>query len=398
MIKKTMMLLGLAMATSIAQARSVALIVQNHCVPIRGVPMAAFADNLTAKLSGHGFHVVNPSNVFGTDNNRTAAGEELPTVSAIQLAKMAKAEGAITASVLEFFDITSAGGRIHEFQVSVALSFVDGETGGAICGETVTRKSQRYTTAQVNANGVAYYQTLLRAAADECAKCLAENPEAQKWSSYVKPEPPEPEPPKEVKPEMPKIVIIAPPPPKPEPEIVLRDNVPVVKPQPETSHKLTISDVDGAINDLLTKMFADEHFAANYGTAKDAVDRMPIVVIGGVEDKGADRGDVEDLDGIIDSLGATIRVALFDSGMFEVKDDDVSVALSKRIISSGNSPLEDGEIMSALKAHGSPDFFVLGDLRHFSGSEGRHIYRLRLAFHNLATGKIVWEGINNITK
>ena len=49
--------------------------------------------------------------------------------------------------------------------------------------------------------------------------------------------------------------------------------------------------------------------------------------------------------------------------------------------------------MSALKAHGSPDFFVLGDLRHFRDSKERHTYRLRLAFHNLATGKIVWEGI-----
>lgn len=394
MIKKTLMLVALAMASAVAQARSVALIVQNHCAPIRGVPMAAFADHLTARLSGNGLTVINPSNVFGTDQNRTAAGDELPTVSAMELAKLAKADGAVTASVLEFFDLTSAGGRLHEFKVSVSLSFVDGETGGAICGETVTKKTKKYTTAQVTANGIAYYEMLLREAADECAEKLLKNSEVSKWQSEVKREPPKPE----VKKPEPKPTYVPPPPqPKKEEIVVMRDNVPVVKPV-KVSDDLTMEDIDAAIQELMVKMFADSHFGENYENAKNEVERTPIVVIGGIENKGADKGKVEDVEGLLDASSAAVRVALFNSGMFEVKDDDASVALAKRIVGSGNSPLEDGEIMSALKAHGSPDFFVLGDLRHFRDSKERHTYRLRLAFHNLATGKIVWEGIHNIVK
>ncbi|MBO4229485.1 MAG: hypothetical protein J5938_03940, partial [Clostridia bacterium] len=56
--------------------------------------------------------------------------------------------------------------------------------------------------------------------------------------------------------------------------------------------------------------------------------------------------------------------------------------------------LEDGDIMGALKRHGSPDFFVTGELRLLTDLDGIRYYKLRLAIHSLQTGKILWEGID----
>ena len=53
--------------------------------------------------------------------------------------------------------------------------------------------------------------------------------------------------------------------------------------------------------------------------------------------------------------------------------------------------------MSALKQHGSPDFYMVGDLRYFD-EPGSLNYRFRLALHNLRTGKIAWEGNETVMK
>ena len=90
-------------------------------------------------------------------------------------------------------------------------------------------------------------------------------------------------------------------------------------------------------------------------------------------------------------------MTLVNSALFDAKDDALVTTITKRIIANGNSPLEDGELMSALKQHGSPDFYIVGDLRYFDEPRTR-IYRFRLALHNLHTGKIVWEGTETIEK
>ena len=84
--------------------RKVALVVQNHAAPGVEIPFMALTDALTAKLSGCGLQVINPYNTIGVNLNRTAAGEKMPEVSAMEIARKLKADGAITASVLEFFD------------------------------------------------------------------------------------------------------------------------------------------------------------------------------------------------------------------------------------------------------------------------------------------------------
>jgi hypothetical protein len=88
---------------------------------------------------------------------------------------------------------------------------------------------------------------------------------------------------------------------------------------------------------------------------------------------------------------------MMNSGLFEAKDDAVVSAVSERIIKSGNSPLEDGELLSALKQHDSPDFYVVGDLMYFSEGK-RDKYRFRLALRNFPTGKIVFEDVHTVLK
>ena len=158
---------------------------------------------------------------------------------------------------------------------------------------------------------------------------------------------------------------------------------------------LLMSDVDKAMADLVSAMREDPRFKANYDAAKTSIGRrLPLAVNGGVANLTGEAS----CENIVEAAGATMRVLLFDTALFDVKDDAVAGAMAKRIVSSGNSPVEDGELMSALRQHGSPDFFVLGDLRKFVDFGGRSFFRLRLAVHNLANGKILWEGLQSIVK
>ena len=151
------------------QARTVALIVQNHCAPAAGVPMSALADALTAKLSERGFRVVNPNNVIGEAQNRTVNGEPMPPASAVNVARMTGAEGAITASVLEFVDLPVP--NAHMYKVRLSLNLIDCATGATVCGTTVCADS-KYTADQAALHGVAYCNDLIYAAAESCAERL----------------------------------------------------------------------------------------------------------------------------------------------------------------------------------------------------------------------------------
>ena len=329
------------------ELRKVALVVQNHAAPGANIPFMALTDALTAKLSGCRFQIVNPYNAIGVNLNRTAAGEKMPEVSAIEIARKLKADGAVTASVLEFLDSTIGTPPIlHQYSIRISLNLADAQTGATVCGETIKVKSSKYTNNQVDTNRQEYLGDLMYAAAEECAAKLEANPAVKGWT----PTPPSDRP--------------APPP-------------------PGTS-------LDHKVDSLVQEMLTNPQFMKNYEECKAKQDgRLPIAVISGIENKSGNAN----LNGLIEAAGERFRVKLFNSKLFEVKDDGVLVTLAKRIVASGNSPLEDGEIMGALKQHGSPDFFVAGDLRHLTDLDGVGYYKLRLAIHSLSTGKIVWEGI-----
>ena len=165
-------------------ARKVALVIQNHALPTRPVPMAALADSLTASLSGRGFHVINPDNVIGAVQNQTAAREAMPPASALNLARSLGAEGLITASVMDFFDTAiDAQGQVHEFSVRLALNLADCATGAIVCGAKVKATSPKKTAAYIKNNGTALYEELLHSAADTCTEQLVQKVSTTGWGT-----------------------------------------------------------------------------------------------------------------------------------------------------------------------------------------------------------------------
>ena len=155
-----------------------------------------------------------------------------------------------------------------------------------------------------------------------------------------------------------------------------------------TPEQATMYDLESSAQQLMDKMLASPQFSANYNVVKAAKGGLPIAVIGNIEDKTKERV-LERLD----AVGDTIRAVLFSSGLFEVKDDAAAAAIKSRIIHGADGGLENGALVQTMGTQDSPDFIVLGDLRHFSDVGGYHTYRFRLAIHNLSTGKVVWEGI-----
>ncbi len=329
--------------TKILQPRTVALLVQSRD-PGLHFPKAALSDALASKLSGRGFKVVNPYN----------SGEMPSKVSALELARTLRTEGVITASVLDFHDVAiGTPPRAHQSTVRMSFNLVDTWSGTTVCGETTKMESPIYTRNQVAQNRQEYLGNLFYAAAEECAEKLAANPSVRTW----KPTPPPPPPP--------------PLPPPPPPGTILNRKVDV----------------------LVQQMLSNPQFVANYGKSKAKPrKRLPIAVIGGVDNLSGNAN----LDALVKTAGEHFRVKLFDSKLFDVKDDGVLVTLAKRVIANGNSPLEDHALMQELETHGSPDFFVQGDLKLVTDLDGRNYYSFRLAIHSLRTGKVLWEGIETI--
>ena len=340
--------------------RRVALVVQNHAAPGSGIPLMALTDALTAQLSGRGLQVINPYNSVGVNQNRNMFGEKTPPVSAMALARKLRAHGAITASVIEFNDIAIGNPAfLHQYSMRITLNLADAQTGAAVCGETVKVTSPKYTNNQVAQNRLEYLGELMHTAAATCAEKLLNNANVIKWT------PSDPPP--------------------------LRPSPPPADPQ------LILSDVDAAVQKLVATMRTNPIFRANYDKAQKEIDRAPLVIVGGLVDLTGGKSPTADLDNLLGAASQNLRMTLVNSALFDAKDDTLVTTITKRILTSGNSPLEDGELMSALKQHGSPDFYMVGDLRYFDEPRVR-IYRFRLALHNLHTGKIVWEGTETIEK
>ena len=160
--------------------------------------------------------------------------------------------------------------------------------------------------------------------------------------------------------------------------------------------KVTMYDLESAVQRLIHKMLAHPQFAQNYNAMKGQKGgKLPIVCQGLLENLTKDPGARSRLRAADD----TIRAMLFDSALFEVKNDEAAEAIKARIIRGADGGIENaGELMKTLGEQEVPDFIVLGDLRHIPDARGYHTYRLHLSIHNLRTGKVVWEGIETRIK
>ena len=178
-------LLAVAAFAAYSAPRRVALVVQNHTSDVEALPMSAFADTLASRLSGIEFRVVNPHNIIGVDQNRTAKGEIMPEASAQEIGRMLNADGIITASIQEFTgeDISGFGvGTVgRKLKVRLALNLVDAATGDTICGVDGVEASRNYNTAQVKADTATLYEGLMHDAAAKAAGKLLAKASAAGW-------------------------------------------------------------------------------------------------------------------------------------------------------------------------------------------------------------------------
>lgn len=169
-------------SVSSAVPRKVALVVQNHTSDVPTLPMAAFADTLTSQLSGKTFRVVNPHNVIGVNQNRTAKGEEMPEASAQEIARMTGADGVVTASVQEFTgEDIGVPAVAHTLKVRLALNLVDAVTGETVCGVDGVEFSKNYTAEKVKSDTATLYEGLMHAAAAKSAEKLLAKIAASGW-------------------------------------------------------------------------------------------------------------------------------------------------------------------------------------------------------------------------
>ena len=370
------------------QQHKVALIVQNHAAPGARIPMAALTDALTARLSGKGFQVINPYNAVGENENRTVVGEALPKVSAIELAQGLGAEGAVTASVIEFIDTTIGNPPVmHQYVVRITLNLADASTGAAVCGETIKVKSKQYTIAQDRANRLEYLGDLMFSAADQCAELLEKK--AAGWKPTPTPPPVVVQAP--VEDDDKEVLDLA-----PKSPVTPRDKVRPRNPPP-TDADFTMSDFDAMFESLVKTMLGNPRFKENYETAQTEKGGLPIVIVGSVTNK-SDGAASQAYGDLLKAIPDTLRIELFNSNLFDVKNDELSMTFAQRILASDKSPVEDGELMSALKQHGSPDFVIIGDIRLFVDLGKRKTCRVHLALHSLKTGKVVWEGKKTAVK
>lgn len=164
----------------------------------------------------------------------------------------------------------------------------------------------------------------------------------------------------------------------------------VVAGRPDT---MTTYDIISSTKLLMNKMLTNHRYAKEYEAAKLASGNLPLLVIGNIDPLFED----ERVQDRLDLAGETIRTMLYDSEMFDIKDDDANDAIVARITSGMN----DGEDDSGFQKEGKPqmpDFMVIGDVKKFKDTEGHYIYRLRIALHSIRTRKILWEGTQSMTK
>jgi len=184
-MKKTVacVVFSIASILAVAEPRRVALVVQNHTSDALTLPMSAFADTLTSRLSGKTLRVVNPHNVIGVDQNRTAKGEIMPEASVQEIGRMLNADGVVTASIQEFTgEDIGVPVVAHTLKVRLALNLADSATGETICGVDGVEFSKNYTAEKVKSDTATLYEGLMHDAAAKAAEKLLAKVATIEWN------------------------------------------------------------------------------------------------------------------------------------------------------------------------------------------------------------------------
>lgn len=340
-----------------AAVRKVALVVQNHADPGAEIPFMALTDALTAKLSGCGLQVINPYNAIGVNLNRTAAGEKMPEVSAMEIARKLKADGAITASVLEFLD--SASDTTHQYSIRIVLNLADAWSGATVVeGETVEKSSPYYANDLVRRKKAKLLNDLMYAAAEECAARMKKNPKVKTWQ----PTPPH------------------------------------TKPLPKYPYEpLVLSDVEDAINVLRGKMLEDGKFNDRYSELFAQRGGSPVLTVGGINDLTKGKTPCVKLGEYADHAKDRLQTTLGRTHRFAIKDFAAVEELRPYIKNTDKDPLSDRSLLEALQRHLQPDLFVAGHIKYIAES-GMGTYYIHLGAYDFLKGVVIWEDDVEVVK
>ena len=166
-----------------------------------------------------------------------------------------------------------------------------------------------------------------------------------------------------------------------------------------TAGKVTMYDLESAAVELMEQMRTSPRFSEEYAAVTNALQResppkrRPVIVVAFLDNRTTQR-----IQGRLDAVRDTISASLFNSGIFDVKNDDVTAKILSRITWGVDGGMEKGTLLQTIGERDAPDFMLTGELRHFEDFGGVHTYRLALAIHSLKTGRTVWQGIQTKVK
>lgn len=165
-----------------------------------------------------------------------------------------------------------------------------------------------------------------------------------------------------------------------------------------TADKATMYDLESAAVELMEQMRASPRFSEEYADATNAMrqaksaKRRPMIVVAFLENRTTQR-----VQGRLDAARDTISHSLFNSGLFDVKDDEATSKLLGRIVWGVDGGMEKGTLLQTIGERDAPDFMLTGELRQFDDG-GVHTYRLALAIHSFKTGATIWQGVHTRVK
>ena len=166
-----------------------------------------------------------------------------------------------------------------------------------------------------------------------------------------------------------------------------------------TAGKATMYDLESAAVELMEQMRSNPRFSEEYAAVTNALQhasppkRRPMIVVAFLENRTTQR-----VQGRLDAVRDTIAASLYNSGIFDVKDDEATAKILGRIVRGVDGGMEKGTLLQTIGERDAPDFMLTGELRHFEDFGGVHTYRLSLAIHNLKTGATIWQGIRTKVK
>ena len=164
---------------------------------------------------------------------------------------------------------------------------------------------------------------------------------------------------------------------------------------PGRPDKATMYDLDRLIVQTMTKLNNCTEFEESYNSVREKKNgATPRLVIANFDNKTSD-GDARRK---LNAARDFIKEWLYNSGRFNIRDDDASIVLADSIFENVTGSSEVSDSISA----NSLDFYLRGRLVDIPPSSPdcgeNYQYRLEITMYNLHNGDLLWTGIQKLGK